>query len=873
MSDFNIEFEENDQQIKLEFESGVGGAVSSVNGMTGDVVLDADDVGAYTKPTGGIPKTDLASAVQTSLGKADTAYQKPSGGIPANDIASGVVPAVDNTLAVSGAAADAKKVGDEISTVKDGLSSVSDNVTELDYFVRGEVSYTVDTALEYYPIPTYVGDVVTVKSKSGDNFVSAWGLLFYASDKTTRTGTYTFTATQSERTFPIENAGAYIRPNSSLAETVIVTISRGISADSRITKNADDISEINKEIYNLPAPLNLFDSTALIPNKYINSSTGEVSNYTGYNCTDYIPIKKGVTYYISAMANNLAALYNADKTYYSAPSVVIDTDCNKLWHFTAPIDGWFRGTLTSLVFVTKCYFSPYYNVFTPYTGTLDYSVSSDINSNLIADKAIGGTSGNLFTGGSNNFEFNSNTGACNLSLERVMTPKIAISGYVFWYVNDSTSDLVKYVLEYDTNGNFIKYSTVSGKQIGYLALDANTAYIRINSKTFSPSDLIAPQQYDKILYVTDSFTKLGKFISTQKATDPSSTVIDFYDHAVSFHHNYVLPAIKPYAESINMGGYDFVMPMMTDIHTIDSEAYKMLAYMAETGVADVCFNLGDNIPDHFEDGDLAVDFLNAVELWGNSPFAKCALYALRGNHDNNPVSDDDADTMVSNAEYYNINHSRTKKGYAGTNKNYGYVDFEQPKIRVIFLDSGDIYDNNGEALTSGYNVMVQQEQFDWFCNTALDFSGKSNASEWSVITVSHAQIAAQLSTAFTAVLQAFMDGSSASGTASTSYGDYTNTLTYNVDYTSQGSVEYICHVNGHTHDDADHLIGNTGRYDIDIACDNGTAYYYVGSTRTAYTRTVGTIEEHLMDTLCLDKTNHKIYMKRLGVGEDREYSY
>lgn len=30
----------------------------------------------YTKPTGGIPKTDLASAVQTSLGKADTALQK-----------------------------------------------------------------------------------------------------------------------------------------------------------------------------------------------------------------------------------------------------------------------------------------------------------------------------------------------------------------------------------------------------------------------------------------------------------------------------------------------------------------------------------------------------------------------------------------------------------------------------------------------------------------------------------------------------------------------------------------------------------------------------------------------------------------------------
>lgn len=68
-------------------QSGGGGAVDSVNGKTGTVVLDADDVGAlpdtttasdlgaYVKPTGGIPKEDLASAVQTSLGKADTALQ------------------------------------------------------------------------------------------------------------------------------------------------------------------------------------------------------------------------------------------------------------------------------------------------------------------------------------------------------------------------------------------------------------------------------------------------------------------------------------------------------------------------------------------------------------------------------------------------------------------------------------------------------------------------------------------------------------------------------------------------------------------------------------------------------------------------------
>ena len=43
---------------------------------------------AYQKPSGGVPKSDLASTVQTSLGKADTAYQKPSGGVPVSDLES-----------------------------------------------------------------------------------------------------------------------------------------------------------------------------------------------------------------------------------------------------------------------------------------------------------------------------------------------------------------------------------------------------------------------------------------------------------------------------------------------------------------------------------------------------------------------------------------------------------------------------------------------------------------------------------------------------------------------------------------------------------------------------------------------------------------
>lgn len=74
--------------------SGGGGGTSNYNDLTnkpqinsvtlqGNKTLNqlgitAVALGAYVKPGSGIPKSDLASAVQTSLGKADTAIQAPA---------------------------------------------------------------------------------------------------------------------------------------------------------------------------------------------------------------------------------------------------------------------------------------------------------------------------------------------------------------------------------------------------------------------------------------------------------------------------------------------------------------------------------------------------------------------------------------------------------------------------------------------------------------------------------------------------------------------------------------------------------------------------------------------------------------------------
>ena len=53
----------------------INGNTLSGNKTSSQLGITAVALGAYVKPGSGIPKADLASAVQTSLGKADTALQ------------------------------------------------------------------------------------------------------------------------------------------------------------------------------------------------------------------------------------------------------------------------------------------------------------------------------------------------------------------------------------------------------------------------------------------------------------------------------------------------------------------------------------------------------------------------------------------------------------------------------------------------------------------------------------------------------------------------------------------------------------------------------------------------------------------------------
>ena len=136
----------------------------------------ASDIGAYTLPSGGIPASDLASAVQTSLGKADTAYQKPSGGIPAADIESGVIPSVPSaytstpsplgTAAAGSSTAYAK--GDHVHAMPSASDvGAAPAVTEVTISTAGAITQALDAGKIYHFTGAVSSLTLTLNAASG----------------------------------------------------------------------------------------------------------------------------------------------------------------------------------------------------------------------------------------------------------------------------------------------------------------------------------------------------------------------------------------------------------------------------------------------------------------------------------------------------------------------------------------------------------------------------------------------------------------------------------------------------------------------------------------------------------------------------------
>lgn len=153
-------------------ESGGGGGTSdysdltnkpSINGVTlsGNKTASDLSLGTYSKPSGGIPKTDLASAVQTSLGKADTALQS----VPVTSV-NGQTGAV--TVSVPSASSATPKALGTASAGSSADFSRADHVHAKPTYSKSDVGLgNVDNVQQYSATNPPPYPVTSVNSQTG----------------------------------------------------------------------------------------------------------------------------------------------------------------------------------------------------------------------------------------------------------------------------------------------------------------------------------------------------------------------------------------------------------------------------------------------------------------------------------------------------------------------------------------------------------------------------------------------------------------------------------------------------------------------------------------------------------------------------------
>ena len=174
-------------------QTSLGKADTAIQDISGkqDVITDlatirsgaAAGATAYQKPASGVPASDMASGVQTSLGKADTAYQKPGSGVPKTDLESGVQASLD----LADSAIQARPMGEIDPTItpadyatKEELdeleAEVDENREELDNInlkVTGRIGVANSNAdIDPEDLPEYTGQYGQVTlTVSGDAYL------------------------------------------------------------------------------------------------------------------------------------------------------------------------------------------------------------------------------------------------------------------------------------------------------------------------------------------------------------------------------------------------------------------------------------------------------------------------------------------------------------------------------------------------------------------------------------------------------------------------------------------------------------------------------------------------------------------------------
>lgn len=255
-----------------------------------------------------------------------------------------------------------------------------------------------------------------------------------------------------------------------------------------------------------------------------------------------------------------------------------------------------------------------------------------------------------------------------------------------------------------------------------------------------------------------------------------------------------------------------------------------------------------------------------------------------GNHDDGSLWDREgyinnptAVNHLTHKELYELMYSHLPELGAKFNENeeensslYYYLDDEDTKIRYIVIDSGDVpytLDEEGKLkYQAQWDFAMSQKQVDWLVNDALKFDEEG----WGVVVTTHYVPYPESEkgkvkerrhmSILTDILDAYKNGESIN--ADYYEGDFANHV--EADFSEYVKSDIIAVLAGDRHKD---------RLEYSEA---GIPHIFTANSVTYYAqsnRKDGDKSEMLYDVITLNRPNRKLYITRVGAGENREASY
>ena len=328
-------------------------------------------------------------------------------------------------------------------------------------------------------------------------------------------------------------------------------------------------------------------------------------------------------------------------------------------------------------------------------------------------------------------------------------------------------------------------------------------------------------------------------ITALEAGSDTPTVPTFWQNAVDI----CISKIK----ALQVGRNCVTFPFFSDNHQRNGYAGMLIAHIMKECNIPYAFFGGDSI----DSGYIASE---AVMIAQDKAFDEVMSYIPNGrfcravgNHDGYWAVDANNKNYYTDAQNYELflrEESIAQNKHFGGDGTYYYVDDIASKVRWIVLDTND--------------GTVEQEQISWLQNTALSFSNGG----WAVVFISHQPISNHYH-------------------ANISNAEEVRTVVSNyISGSATNKADIIGWYSGHIHRDRIYTGVAVNTTDDSVGAEMPFTQVTITSDHTGIAYDAATKHpvanddlSHAIDFVTINRNTRTVALTRLGIGEDRSYTY